>query len=201
MGKVQHIMKSRKEYVCGKCRRKIPVGSEYYKGQVMYMPAIIRCTGCGLKWYEVTTSDYIRDVGAIKEDWQESFTVQDGVWEEISANLEEILDGCNERLENMPEQLQEADVGQMLQERIDGLETAMDELSNCSMEEFLTDALGELTEEQQEILAQEGDISDPESWYLEFWQKGSELAQAWQETAEEAIINAIDLILEDIPCE
>lgn len=200
MGKIQHIMKSRKENKCGKCRALIPVGSSYYKGIINFNPSIIRCEKCGLKNYEVTTSDYIREVGAIVEDWQESFEVQDGVWEEISSNLEEIMNDCSERLENMPEHLQEeSEAGQLLQERIDGLESAMDELGNCSMDDFLQEAYEELTEEEQEQLAKEGDISDMESWYEAFWNKGSELALSWREKTEEAIIACIDGILEEVP--
>ena len=193
-------MKSRKEHKCGNCRTVIPKGSSYFKGTINFNPDIIRCEKCGLKWYEVTTSDYIRNMGAIVEDWQESFELQDGVWEEISSNLEEIMDECSERLENMPEHLQEeSETGQLLQERIDGIESAMDELSNCSMDDFLKEGYEELTEEEQEQLAQAGDISDMESWYLKFWEQNTELSQAWQEKTEEAIIFAIDNILADIP--
>ena len=202
MGIIRQVLKSRRDYVCSKCRRTIPKGSSYYRGELNFMPSIIRCSSCGLKWYEVTTSDYIRDVGAIVEDWQESFAVQDGVWEEIASNLEEIMDGCSERLENMPEQLQEeSEAGQRLQERVDGLESATDELRDCSMEEFLQAGYEELTEEDQEEIAAEGDVEDFESWYEAFWKKDTELARKWQEYTQNAITDRIDEILEGVPCE
>lgn len=199
MGTIKFIEKSRKEFICGKCRKPIPKGSPYFRGILQFHPDFIRCNSCGLKWYEVTTSDYIRDVGAIVEDWQESFELQDGVWEEIASNLEEILDSCNERFENIPEQLQEADAGQTLQERIDGLESAIDQLQSCAMEEFLAQGYEELTEEEKEALASEGSTDDFESWYKEFWKKETELAQQWQEKTEEAIVLCIDDILGEVP--
>lgn len=201
MGKIERIAKSRKDYVCSSCRQVIPKGSPYLKGLLRYSPTIIRCTKCGLKWYEVTTSDYIRDVGRIVEDWEEDFTVENGVWDEIASVLEEIMDGCNERLSNMADQLQETGTGLILQERIESLEAAIDDLQSCSMEDFLREGYEALSEEEQERLAEGGDTDNFEDWYEDYWKKETELAEKWQEATEEAICNAISVILEEVPVE
>lgn len=198
MGKIQVNQKSRKETKCGKCRTVIPVGSKYYKGVLNFQRPIIRCAKCGLKSYEVTTSDYIRNVGAIVEDWHEDYEIQSGVWEAIADDLETIKDECEERLYNMPEQLQEADSGLILQERIDTLDSAIDSLRDGDMNEFLTDALNAVSDKARATIEAAGDEDCYEDWYEEFFAKGSEAAAEWQEAAEEAIAEFINENLSEI---
>lgn len=198
MGKIQVIQKSRKENRCGKCRTMIPMGSRYYKGILNFHPPIIRCAKCGLKHYEVTTSEYIREVGAVVEDWQEDFSVADGVWEEIADTLETIKDECEDRLYNMPEQLQESDAGQTLQERIDSLDCAIDDLRDCCMEDMLQEGYNNLCRTVQQSIDDAGDCSDYESWYAAFWEGKTEAAQKWKEATEEMIVEFINDKLSEI---
>lgn len=144
MGSITLVKKSRKEYKCRKCGKVIPKGSSYYRGCLNFHPDIIRCTSCRLKSYEVTSSDYVKSVGPIVEDWRDSYSLtQEGV-EEMISDLEEIRDEQQDHLDNMPEGLQEADTGMLLQDRIDSLESAIDELQNVDIESIISDAIDDL---------------------------------------------------------
>lgn len=200
MGKVKYIKQCRKEQKCNKCGSVIPVGGSYYKGELFRMRPIVRCAKCGLKHYEVTTSDYIQNVGRIAEDWQEDYAVEDGVWDSIAESLEEIKGECEERLENIPEQLRDADAGSTLQERIDTLESAIYELGNGSFDEFLRQAYDELDEEEQAVIDKEAEqrSGDYEDWFAEFCESGNEVAVTWKEAVDEAIISFIDDALSEL---
>lgn len=139
MGKVQVIKKSRKEYKCSKCGKVIPAGSRYYKGEINFGPTIIRCTECGLEHWEVTTSDYQLRAGEIVYRWKENYEAsQDGI-DSITNDLQELCDELQDRLDNMPEGLQDGDVGQLLQERIDTLEDAISEMESIDIDSIQED--------------------------------------------------------------
>ena len=147
LGKVTHVKKSRKEHKCGKCSKIIPVGSEYYKGELNFSPPIIRCANCGLKSYEVTTSDYQFRVGRLQVDWSSDYdSATCDCQEEIAAELESIAEDIQERLDNMPEGLQEGDTGQLLQSRIDSCESVAQDISNIEVDE---DAPEDVQEEER----------------------------------------------------
>lgn len=200
MGKIQYIQKSRKEHTCGKCRKAIPKGSPYYKGILNFHPDIIRCPQCGLKAYEVTTSDYTRNVGRIVEDWSEDYETAPGVWDDIADALDEIRDEQQERLDNMPEHLQDnSETGQILQERIDALESVIDTLQSCDLEDLLTDAYNELDEGDQQTIDSAGESKGSyDEWYEAFFQEGSEAAVAWKEAFEEKISEFLDNALSEL---
>lgn len=54
--------------------------------------------------------------------------------EEITSDLESLRDTCQESLDNIPEQLQDAPAGQTLQERIDALDEEISEFENIDTE-------------------------------------------------------------------
>ena len=206
MGKVQVITKSRKEYKCSKCGKVIPAGSRYYKGEINFGPTIIRCTECGLESWEVTTSDYQLSAGQIVYKWQEDYSAdQDGVDSIISA-LEELRDELQDRLDNMPEGLQEGDVGQLLQERIDALDSAISDMESIDIDTIQEDALSdfrsELDFEDEDSDLDEDSLesySDVEE-YLKSKARGddweqleSAVAEAVQEAIDEALTSNIDV--------
>lgn len=143
MGKVNKIKSSRKEFKCNKCNEVIPKGSTYYRGEINFGPTIIRCEKCGLKGYEVTTSDYVMRAGELVEDWSNSYSADESGLDDIISAVEELKDELQERLDNMPEQLQYADTGQLLQERIDGLDSAQSDLESIDIDSLYEDALEE----------------------------------------------------------
>lgn len=207
MGKIKVIQKSRKECRCSKCGKTIPAGSRYYRGELNFSRPIIRCVVCGLKAYEVTTSDYIRTVGAIVEDWPEDYAVEDGVWESIAEALEELKGELEERFENIPEQFQEGDAGITLQERIEALESVISNLTDYDdMGDFLQSAYEELDEEAQEVIdavKEKHNDADFSDWYQDFWEKAEteeerKAADAWKERTEETITEFIENALSEL---
>lgn len=201
MGKVTHIQKSRKEHRCNQCGNSIPVGSDYYKGEINFGPTIIRCNKCGLKSWEVTTSDYLLAVGPIVEEWGEHYSLDASGVEDMISELESIRDDVQERLDNMPESLQYGDVGSQLQDRIDGLESAISELEDIYIEDIQSDAVSDKSEEIAEVLGiSEEYLSDME--YDEICEKlevlDNDLLNEIVSSVESAISDAVQAAISNI---
>lgn len=148
-------VKARKTYKCGRCRKVINPGDEYLRCEPAYMPAVIRCNKCGIRFWETTTSDYIQDMGRLQELWEEDYGCSSDAIDEIKAAIEEKRDELQDRLDNMPEGLQQGDAGQMLQERIDGMEYAISDLESIDCNEYQADENGDLDEEKKDELCDE----------------------------------------------
>jgi hypothetical protein len=58
-----------------------------------------------------------------------------GVRDDVVSQLEELRDECEEKRDNMPESLQDSDSGNMLQERYDGLDSAIQEFEALELDE------------------------------------------------------------------
>lgn len=136
MGKITKVQKSRKEYTCGRCGKKIEVGQPYLRGDLNFSSPVIRCCKCGLQHWEVTTSDYQLSVGEIVYRWQDNYDVSEDGRDNIVSDLEYIRDDLQDRLDNMPEGLQQGDTGQLLQDRIDSIDAAISDLENIDFDEF-----------------------------------------------------------------
>lgn len=75
--------------------------------------------------------------------------------DEVAQEIEAIRDECQEKLDNMPEQLQAGDTGQLLQERIDAMESWQGEVEAVDYdgpdeEELTKDKLDENPAEEGE---------------------------------------------------
>ena len=168
MGKVTIVNKSRKVHKCSKCGIPIEVGSKYYKGEINFGPSIIRCNKCGLKSWEVTTSDYLLSVGRIVYEWTEHYPDLETTADEIKEDLQTILEDLEYKLDNMPESLQSAPTGELLQSRIDAKQQAIDDLEDIDIESRKTDAVeaSDIADYELEIggeydeLIERDDISD-----------------------------------------
>lgn len=165
MGKVQFIKASRKEFKCMKCGNIIPKGSSYYRGTLNFNPDIIRCDKCGLSAWEVTTSDYQLQVGEIVYRWGENYEVDETTPEALADELRTIQDDLQERLDNMPEQLQDSETGETLQSRIDSLESAISDLEDIDTDSIKQGIIDEVnTDEDEELtwdkLLESDDIID-----------------------------------------
>lgn len=57
------------------------------------------------------------------------------VRDDVVSQLEELKEQCEESLNNLPDSLQEAPTGQLLQERIDALDSAISEFSDLDLDE------------------------------------------------------------------
>lgn len=183
MAKIEKRKKSSrgKSVVCSKCGNPISVGETYLIATPYRMPAIIRCLKCGLKQYETSGSQYVRDVGAIVEEWQETYGTSDGTAEEIISALESIKDDAEESLENIPEQLQDGDAGSLLQERIDCLESVISDLEDICYEDIKEDC----RDEAESNVGDKDAYDDEESWQ-------DEVADEMDDLAETAYIDAIE---------
>ena len=143
MGTIQYIRSARKEWKCSKCGSIISKGDSYYKGEISFGPTIVACAKCKLKSYEVTASEYILRVGRLCEEYSTDYTMdRDGVSMMISE-LESIRDECQEKLDNMPEGLQDGSAAQLIQERIDNCDDAISELENIDFETIICDVIDE----------------------------------------------------------
>lgn len=143
MGKVNFIRSSRKQWKCDKCGSDINKGDSYYRGEVNFGPVFIRCNKCKLQSWEVTTSDWTRSIGEIVNTWQDNYSLDDEGVEELYSAIEDVQSDVQDRLDNMPEGLQEGDIGQLLQERIEMCESAMYDLENIDFDELKLNAVEE----------------------------------------------------------
>ena len=145
MAKIQTVKKSRKETKCGKCGKIIPVGSPYVYAEPAFRPRIVRCTSCGLKPYEVSSSEYVQTIGSLKDNWMTDCGCDEDGIQSVSSTLDELKSELECRLDNMPEQLQECDSGLILQERIDALDDAINELDSIDLESLKAEATEEVS--------------------------------------------------------
>lgn len=112
-------------------------GDTYLRIEEMYRPTRYRCTHCRPKRSELTSSDYYQWLWELQDNLHETYNLRsDGVNEEIVCELESKKEELEERLENMPEQLRDADAGTTLQERIDSLDNAISELQDLEYPDY-----------------------------------------------------------------
>lgn len=147
MAKVYVVNKSRKEFTCSRCHKPIPVGSSYVWGAIFHGPTIYRHKECGLQSWELSGSDFIKTCGTIQTYWKEDYGVTQESVDSIKGDLEELRDETQEKFDNMPDGLQEGDTGMLLQERIEMLESVIDELDLIDAVSMQEDIAEELEDE------------------------------------------------------
>lgn len=135
MGRITRVQKSRKEHTCGRCHKKIEVGQSYLRGDLNFSRPIIRCCKCGLDYWEVTTSDYQLSVGEVVYRWHYNYEANEEGRDSIVSDLDNIREELQYRLDSMPESLQYAETGELLQQRIDCLDSAISELQEIYFED------------------------------------------------------------------
>ena len=136
--------KARKEYKCSKCGETIKVGDTYLKGTPFRRSPVIRCTKCGLRSWELSSSEYVQGVGRVCDCWEEDYGCDENTAQSIADELSNIRDETQDSLDNMPYGLQEGDTGQLLQERIDNLDSAISDLEAIDYENIKEGELGDL---------------------------------------------------------
>lgn len=130
----------------------INVGESYwtwcfYGGQPIYSKTKPRQS-------QLTNNPFYQELYSIQES-VEDFSPEDpdevGEFvEELISNLEELRDTCQESFDNIPEQLQEGNSGQILQERIENLDDVISNLENID-----TEFSSELDESEKDGMSQE----------------------------------------------
>lgn len=132
MPRVNFVKKARKAYP----HAGIKAGDQYYWWKFRYGPKHRSLTKPTPQ--QLTQSEFWIRVYDLQEriqglEWSEG--IEDQV-EEIVEELREFADEQEEKLNNMPDSLQEGDVGQMLQERYEGISEWADELEGVEMDSY-----------------------------------------------------------------
>lgn len=141
--------KCRKQITCSKCGEPIKVSEEYLKGTPFHRKPICRHLKCGLRSWELSNSDFVQTCGSLQDDWQSNYGIGEDTISDITSELEELRDNCQDSLDNMPESLQDSETGEMLQERIDNVESVISELENVtSLESLVEDYISDYQDEE-----------------------------------------------------
>lgn len=116
-------------------------------------------------------------IGEMNCETKEDF---DSEKEDILSEIEGMKDQCQESLDNMPEQLQSAPTGELLQERIDNLDSWYSEIESIEVEDYDEETLREEIKSDNE---KEEDVTD------EDYEKiiDDELAEKIQELVNDAV--------------
>ena len=155
MARATHVLKSRKaipESVCG-IKGGIPEGSAYYWWK--FKRGGKRWSMTPPRRSQLTQSSFYSAVYDLEDDVISNATADDGLAglrDDVTSQLQEISDQCQESLDNMPEGLQQGSTGELLQERIDAMDSAISEFDSLELEEPDDDDL--------EFSKQEKDESD-----------------------------------------
>jgi|GEM_PF-2813632 len=144
---------------------------------------------------QLTSSEFLSTVYGIQEEMDEWNTEDtDNVSEfvdDIKSRLEELRDETQDKLDNMPEQLQESDTGQLLQERIEALENAINEfdcLDDLEYEEpDEKDIKDQIAEDEEIDIGKEGWEDSITEEMIE--EKKADLKSNWLEEKIEEIKN------------
>ncbi len=89
------------------------------------------------KQSQLTQSEFKSTVYSIEEEMGELTSACedfDAFRQDMIQQLEELRDNTQEKLDNMPSQLQDGDTGQMLQGRVDSLEEMIGELESLDLD-------------------------------------------------------------------
>jgi len=159
--------KARKRYECCRCKAVITSGEVYLRFSLTrFSPIQIRCVNCRPPRSERTTSDFLAEMYSIKDNTIGTLTVADLTGIGVDAVISDIIESLNslkeetqERLDNMPEHLQDSSSsGELLQGRIEAIDDMVDELEGVNIDiddnledEELEERFGEILDEIQQI--------------------------------------------------
>lgn len=125
MPRVHHVKKARKDNPA------VKAGEPYYWWKPRYGSK--RCSATYPKPSQVVSSAFLSEVYAIQEELQEITDPQE--LDELAERVSQLRDECEDSLYNMPDHLQDtSESGQLLQARVDALESWHDELDHMDTE-------------------------------------------------------------------
>lgn len=185
--------KARKTYKCDKCGKDINPGDVYFKIEAPFRPTKYRCSCCRPERSELTESDYLQWLYRLQDHLNDDYDLkEESGKDELRDELENMKDELESRLENMPEQLQDSASGETLQNRIDSLDDAINELDCLEFPE-------EPNKEDyiKEVDVQENDESDGETEEAEIEDESEEENEEY-ESAMEDFRNELDSYLSSI---
>jgi hypothetical protein len=125
MPKIHHVKKARKDYP----EAGIAKGDSYYWWEFMKGPKV-KSKIYPQPW-QLTQSPFLKEFYQLQNnhevfscDWtMDDLDELSDALDDLKTKIDELIDWQQESLDNMPESLQESPTGQLLQERIDELES------------------------------------------------------------------------------
>lgn len=209
MAKVTMVASARVDQgKCGKCGEPITRGQQYLWWKFRTGSKHVRCmlAGCSPRPQELTQSEWTRQVldfdDALAEIISKHRLRGDGEHdnEELATELEQLEsevrafgEDQQSKLDNMPEQLQDGDTGNLLRDRADAMEAAADELQSA-MDAARDIELVDATNTSELIKFSESDdcLLDAEDF------EPGEYMEAVREAAEQYNATEIDDVLNDL---
>jgi len=137
----------------------IKKGETYYKWKFRYGP-LVR-SAIKPRRSQLTQSEFLGWLYDTQDGWDGRFLGcadqddLDSAVEEAVSEIQEQIDELEEKMGNLPEQFQDAGPGEILQERIDGLDSWMSDLESVNTE---LDEGNELDDVIQEFCSLECDL-------------------------------------------
>lgn len=186
-----HHRKARKDYPCDG----IAKGDMYYYCQFKTGPRSSRVIRQKepIKRWQTTTSDYFATLWQLQDGFNGTDAEE---CNEAAQTLRELAEQCEERLEAMPEGLQEGDTGQTLQKRANACNDAADELENIASEWDDLDEPDDSPSDPSDYAEELSDM-DPED-HGEFLsdkeQEKSDALDAYQVAVDELVERATDAV-------
>lgn len=142
MPRVHHVKKARKDQGrCYRCGHEIKAGESYYwwANRIGRMSSKKKnCSQHRPKPSETTGSAFYSQLFALQEGCPNP-TKEDA--DNLIADLQDLMDECQNSLDSMPESLQYSPTGELLQERIDALDNAINEMESAESDDDVEDAL------------------------------------------------------------
>lgn len=148
---------------CGHCGKEIAAGEPYLWWKFRRSGKYIRCgeTACAPKGSDLTQSPYFGTLAKIQENLKldgDTLDALESERDDLVEQLNSLRDEQEEKLNNMPEGLQQGSTGELLQERMDTLESAVSDLEGIDFSEPDTDevkAEGQTKEEFDAAVAEQ----------------------------------------------
>jgi hypothetical protein len=135
MPRVNYVKKARKDNPA------VKAGEPYYWWKFRFGPKRYSKTRPARS--QLTQSEFLATVWDLQDEFVVSSDNIEGDIEDLVSTLEELRDQCQDSLDNMPESLQEtSDAGALLQERIENLDSAIDDLQAIDPEPDLDEING-----------------------------------------------------------
>lgn len=136
MPKVHHIQHARKDYPAIGVKK----GEPYYRWSIkLQRGGLVRMSKTPPKPSQLTVSEFYSTLYALQEQNEfnkaQDFSELQSMRDEVVGELEQLRDEQQGKLDNMPEGLQQGSTGELLQERYDALDQAVDELNSVDIPE------------------------------------------------------------------
>lgn len=163
------MTKARKQYKCEKCGRIINIGDEYNNWGGRFLGGIHHyCKYCKPKLSQLTSSEYLKSIYEIQEKVESYVIGRDTAEEyyqfvlEIIDELNEIKENLEEKMDNIPENLQFSETYSLLEERLSCVESVIEQLEDLDNYDTFSrdDAIDELEISDDNIEESEEDIEE-----------------------------------------